>query len=83
MHVQFLHRRDLFWKAIRWENIAENQYSKWMTQLEEKWLNFVVLEYNRAWYFHFIFDGSSTSITYSETRRSFYYVIFTNIKAKE
>ena len=28
--------RDLFWYAIRWENVAENQYLKWITLYEIK-----------------------------------------------
>ena len=49
-------------KKILQEANIQNGWHK----LEEKWLTSVVFKYMRAWYSHFMFGGSFTSIRYSK-----------------
>ena len=34
--IVFPPERDLFWRAVKWENFTDNQYSKWATQTLRK-----------------------------------------------
>ena len=59
------------------KNNIQNEWHK----LEEKWLNSVVFEHITVWYFHFMFGRNSAEI--QRQQKTFYYLVFTNIKAKE
>ena len=59
-------RRDLISRAVRWENFARSQYSKWVTQT---WRKMAQLSFIRAWYSYFMFGGCSTYIR--DVKKSF------------
>ena len=59
-------RRDLISRAVRWENFARSQYSKWVTQT---WRKMAQFSFIRAWYSYFMFGGCSTYIR--DVKKSF------------
>ena len=59
--------RDLFWRAVRRENFARSQYSKWVTKTWRKMAQFCCIWTHQVLILPFTFGRSFTSIRDSKT----------------
>ena len=58
---------DLFWRAVRRENFARSQYSKWVTKTWRKMAQFCCIWTHQVLILPFTFGRSFTSIRDSKT----------------